>query len=236
MKILLYHITPAVNSVFFWNIGKLLERIHLFDKIFIAVAVGESISTAEGTVPLMPLEYVRSLFQHIPNVTFGQFNNDSSHRESVSFEWLMKQAAHWPDATTFYAHSKGLTRGNNTAVRLWTEAMYDHLLAPTYLPKVEQYLEKYPIVGCFKRCRRSADQWPDFPKESNYHFSGTFWWFRNVDMFSRPWRENIRLGRYEVEAYPSMIFDRSEAGCPFADHAGNPFDLRYLQRLGLLDS
>lgn len=236
-RILLYHLTPAVNSSFFWNIGKLLEQIHIFDKIFIAVAVGESIDTIDGTVPLMPLEYVRSLFQHIPNVTFGQFNNDPSYRESVSFEWLMKQAAQWqePGVTTWYAHTKGLTRGSNLAPRLWTEAMYEHLFSPAWLPKVEKYLVMYPIVGCFKRYRISALHWPDFPKESQWHLSGTFFCFRNADMFARPWLEHAqKLGRYQVEAFPSFVFSSAECGCVFADHASNPFDLRYLQKLGLV--
>ena len=59
-----------------------------------------------------------------------------------------------------------------------------------------------------------------------WHYSGTFYWWRNRDAFRRNWRytPNHFFG---TEAWPGIIFDVKESGVIFCDDTGDLYDKAY---------
>lgn len=211
---LIYHITPTAN--YRWNIEQLVKRWDLFtgNKLF-AIARGDGFDKLENVLALFPepIDYIL-------------VDNHPELRETHSLAALLLRASLWDKGdATFYAHTKGITRGGDLAVQLWTEAMYHFNL--DYPERLNNLLDKFPIVGCCKR----KGKFSHFPKESTWHYSGTFYWFRNRDLFGRKNWIAVPQGRYGAEAYPSVIFKEDEAGALFGDGFKNGYDLRYMNTL-----
>lgn len=224
-KNLIYHVTPFGN--YLWNLDQLAKRIHLFNGVkLIAVAQG---NLKDGT-PLTPLSEVK---QHLPlGVTAFPVENDINLRETASLLPLLERlhdSAPGADNITFYAHTKGTSRQDEhfkmkEAIRLWTEIMYGQLL--DNISGVEAHLEKAPCVGCFKRYGRFGH----FPRTSKWHYSGTFFWFRNRDLFLRSWRDVPRM-RYGAEGYLSTLFGPEESACIFGEGVTDLYNVQYLRRV-----
>lgn len=207
---LIYHVTPIAN--YKWNLELLTQRWGVFTgRKVIAVA------TAPG---FDKPSYVKRYLPRDAEVI--EVQNHSELRESASLIPLLTCVESLePDEITFYAHTKGVTRGHNKAIILWTELMHKHLL--DRIEAAEYQLKHFPICGTFKRQGRFGC----FPEKSEWHYSGTFWWFRNKDLFSMDWR-NVPLTRYTAEAYLSLFFAPELAGCTFANDSGNPYKMEFL--------
>lgn len=222
---LIYHVTPIGNWL--WNIEQLSKRIHIFNGCkFIAVAQG----LLKNGEKLMPLSEVKKF---LPEGCYSfPVENNIEIRETASLLPLLEQlhdGATQDNDITFYAHTKGTSRQSDPfnlkeAIRLWTEIMYGQLL--DNVEGVESYLAKAPCVGCFKRYGRFGH----FPSASTWHYSGTFFWFRNRDLFARNWREVPRM-RYGAEGYLSTLFGPAESSCIFGEGVTNLYDLNYLRRV-----
>lgn len=186
------------------NIEMLKQRIHHFDGIKIA-----AVSYGEG---LDPIYDVQDILPEIDEWIFAP--NDQDLRESVTLLPMLEHLALFrqehPDSMVFFGHTKGTTRGDSKAVKIWTELCYEHNL--DRIPEIEKQLEIYYCTGTFKTTTKNIF----FPKESKYHFSGSFWWGRTDKIFERNWN-NFPLMRYTFEAYPSLIFSKGEAGCIFGE-------------------
>lgn len=219
-KNLIYHCCPLGG--YKWNVEQIKKRWHVFDGIkIVAIATG---------LGLDPVDKVKALFP--PDVRFIEVQNDRVIRETVSFrpllEALKKQAD--PDSVTFYAHSKGISHRGPLleTIRLWTTLMYQHNLDNQQ--KVDEHLEQYPITGCFRR----NGKFKVFPKDAGpWHYSGTFFWFRNADVFSRSWFQ-IAHHQYGTEIWPGVIFRKEEAGCLFGESVANPYDIKEMRKLARL--
>lgn len=217
IKNLIYHVCPSGG--YKWNIDQITKRWGLFDGVrIIAIATGLGLDPPEKVKALFPI-----------GARFIEVQNDKIIRETMSFrlllEALKKHAA--PDSVTFYGHTKGVThRGKQLeAVRLWTTLMYRHCL--DYPERVEQQLEQFPITGTFRR----TGKFSVFPKEAGpWHYSGTFFWFRNFDVFARNWYQ-IAHHQYGTEVWPGVIFKKQEAGCMFGEGVVNPYNLAELRKL-----
>ena len=210
---LLYHLYPVGES-WRWNVEQLRRRMSLFNgRRLMAVAVGPETATrddVEGATAGMGLElrYVA---------------NDGVLREMATFPLLISQMAPYQSASDvhLYAHAKGATSERwAPGARRWTTAMLTTLL--DYWPAVERMLRDFPVVGCLRRDRQSL---PDIP--ALWHYSGSWRWTRNRDLFARDWRriDNNWCG---TEGYPGKHFTREEAGCLWGAFGGGGLGL-YLE-------
>jgi hypothetical protein len=118
---------------------------------------------------------------------------------------------------TFYCHGKGVTHADNIMVRRWTEQMYHTLLDDE--PSIINALERFSIVGSFRKYGIHGGL------NTKWHYSGTFFWFRNDDTFKNPLWTDIDQVYYGVEAWPGKIFPIEKSACIFSDDD----DSAYLQ-------
>ena len=103
--------------------------------------------------------------------------------------------------------------GESDVIKRWTKMLYNSTL--DHYSEVKKSLRQFPITGSMKR-------YGDFNKPNTWrwHYSGTFYWFRNQDVFSRPnWTRLVPFYGC-VECWPSCVFKASEGGCLFGDNVG----------------
>ncbi len=147
---------------------------------------------------------------------FVEVANDPNLREVTTFEPLFSRVeTDDPDQVTLWAHAKGTWQGWG-GIPLWVDVLYETLL--DHWPAVRRVLTTFPVAGSFKRCRSS---WRRSP--SQWHYSGSWFWFRNRDLFAKPdWRRIEGLHAPDeafawggIESYPSLHFPLAEAGTVF---------------------
>lgn len=209
---LIYHIGPfGTPGVWQRNLEQIRRRRHLFN--------GRRVATILTGEKMDPPDVVRreaaGLFDEMIEVP-----NDPQLREVVSFRALMPCVASLDRNTiTFFAHAKGVTKPVNDGVSVhrWTDLMYETCL--DYLPLAERLLQQFPVVGSFKRIGPffygSASQW---------HYSGTFYWFRSANVFCRQW-DVIDAHWWGTESWPGLHFRVEQGGVLFAESADSDFDL-----------
>lgn len=94
------------------------------------------------------------------------------------------------DEFTFYCHGKGVGY-MDLAKRIWCESMYYFNLSSQTL--TETVLRSHDAAGCYQWKNRQHGG-------SNWHYSGTFFWFKNSAVFSKEWRQ-IESNIYGVEGW-----------------------------------
>lgn len=90
--------------------------------------------------------------------------------------------------------------------------MYDSMLDNHTM--IDDMLDRYPIVGSFKKRDKSFDN-------IGWHYSGSFYWMRLGSV-----RDKVRFIHpqwYGVESWPALHFKDKEAGVVFYD--GSEYDL-----------
>ena len=221
---LIYHVAPfRANDVWRLNVAQILRRIHLFNgKRVVAIATGPE---------LEPPERVEREFAG-RDVTFIHRPNDRTLREVTTFLPLLESVHSLAgDEATFYAHAKGVTSiGDPTGVTYWRNSMYHALLDD--LPLVKKSLAEYPCVGTHRRRHPSGRRvndprvpiFPDGTDDAPWHFAGTFWWFRNRDLFAHPRWGALRQSGWFAEGYLSFLFPYERTCCLFMDEAANPYN------------
>lgn len=218
---LLYHILPiAGNGMWQWNLEQLKPRLHLFNgSRTCAIMTPSKIAyRAKGPRPdaaRMPMviegpEVVEKALAGL-DFTFIHLPNDPNLREVLSHGPLFEVASKYtsPVDATLWCHAKGTTRRPGHVAKQWTEICYEAYL--DYWPVVEELLTKYPLAGCFKKYGRGWN-----PKQSNsdWHYSGSWFWFKNRELFSKNWRKIDQFWS-GIEPYPSQHFHHTEAGLIF---------------------
>lgn len=198
---LLYHVFPhAANggAIWRWNVAKLKRRLSLFNgRRVVGIAVDGSTEPASA---------VRDALDGC-GCEFVEVANNPALREGTTFHSLHERVAEFtgPEHATFFGHAKGVTSEAWAAgARRWTEAMYSACL--DYWPEVRRLLIGHPLVGPFKRV---GNLFPEAP-ESTWHYSGSFRWFRNADVFRKSsWRDidKVWIG---VESWPSKHFEAED--------------------------
>ncbi len=199
---LIFHIAPL--GCWRWNIEQLRERLHLFNGVKIA-----AVSYGEG------MDSIKEVQEILPEIDYWVFEpNDTDLRESVTLlpmlELLERHRHSEKQSITFFGHTKGTSRGDNEAVRNWTRLCYEHNL--DRIQEVEKQLQVYYATGTFKTNTLNVH----FPKESRWHYSGSFWWGRTDKIFEGDWNK-FPLMRYTFEAYPSLLFTKDSVGCIFGE-------------------
>lgn len=211
---LLFHIWPRRTHVGTWqrNLDQLKMRWPMF--------TGRRIIAIVTSHDSHPAQAVKE-YMHGYDCEFYEAENDPRLREVATFDHLFGSIENAP-GYTFYAQAKGVTKPIDPGVTIhaWTTAMYETLL--DYWPLVEESLKTYPVVGSFKKSI-AGNPGAFEGSSSQWHYSGSFCWFRNSELWRRNWRAIERVW-FGIESYPSMIFRDEEAGVIF--HKSNrQFDL-----------
>lgn len=208
---LLYHVTPFdSNDIWLRNIRQLVKRLDLFNgRRVIAVATGDGLASPDE---------VRAAFgQH--EIEILPHPNSRELRENATFLELLEQVASTdPKEATFYAHAKGVAKdvlcsGDPLGSRYWRNAMYHELLDDW--DRIAELLEEYPVVGSHRRYHAEQPQiYPDGQSASDWHFAGTFFWFRNRDVFATDrWREVWQPTGWGAEAWVGRMFPFDQSAC-----------------------
>lgn len=200
---LLYHVYPRRGSRWRERVLRLRERIGLFNgRKVVAVAVDDTTDAAHHVE--RELEGCGCEILSVPN--------EPSLREVATFLPLFERVADLtgPEHATLYAHAKGVTRPPGATCHRWAEVLEEVMMGDW--PAVEGVLTQFPIAGCFKKLGRG---WKAAESRSEWHYSGSWAWFSNRELFGRPdWR---RIDRFwsGIEPYPSLHFAADDAGCVF---------------------
>lgn len=203
---LIYHIYPLRGETWRWNVQQLLRRIDLFNgKRIIAIVTDDKTESADVVA-----ETFNPDWQDDDNgFEFIVLPNDPKMREMVTFEKCLERLAdHGADDVVFSAHAKGVTHANNDAVRQWTTTLYETCL--DYWPVVATQLENHPCTGTVKKVGRGFTG--NDHSDSQWHYSGSFFWARCTDVFSRDWRDVLDQRWFGSETAISKWFSADEAG------------------------
>lgn len=215
---LIYHCYPAAG--YESGVAQLVDRWSVFTgRKLVAVMSGQGLARIDDVMPRFPRE-----------TEFMAFRNNPLLGESVSFESLLRGISSTSrESITFYAHSKGVSSSaaggeRAEAVKLWARAMYYHNLRDPQV--VDSVLSASHTAGVFRRLGR----YPKFPKESAWHYSGSFCWFRNSAIFGQDWPRKIVPSRYCSEFFFSTLVPLEHSACLHGDnlpatHAGNLYRL-----------
>ena len=87
-----------------------------------------------------------------------------------------------PEDTVMYAHGKGVSwigHEFETPTRWWSLAMYRYLFSAPAMNAATQF----PVTGWLKFEGPPPGY---FPAWSKWHYVGTFFWFRAVEIYRRP--------------------------------------------------
>lgn len=196
---LLFHCYPISNWQ--WHFEQLRKRIGLFNgKRVISLAIDKCNESLISEVTSSAVD----IFDEV-----HRFENNPKLREVVTFEHLFGRVeSENENEATLYAHSKGTSR-TSRQIRRWCGVLYTTLV--DHWPVVQEILQKYPLAGSFKKV---GIGWPVQESHSQWHYSGSWFWFRNVDLFSKNWKL-IEQFAHGIETYPSLHFREDEAGCVF---------------------
>lgn len=214
---LLYHILPVKdNDVWLRNVHQILKRIDLFNgKKVIGISYEDGMTVEPDDV--------KRQFEG-RDCEFIVVDNDRVLRETITFPDMLRAVESTdPREASFYAHAKGvITSGNTLGVMYWRNAMYHHLL--DRWDEVAEALRYHPVVGTHRKHHPRKNSYPDGVTESDWHFAGTYFWFRNKEVFELDAISELQYTGYGLESFPATIFDYSESFCMAFDNVKNPYN------------
>ncbi len=184
-KNLCYFMYPIKDSIWTFHVEQLQRYLSIFNgrKIFTIAQDARSVSADE----------VKNLVNR-KDIEWRVVQNDPVLWETAAFPDMIALVENRnADEFTFYAHAKGVRRPPWAIpnARLWSGLMYFLNLSSKAL--VERIFESYDALGCFQR-----QDWNH--GGSNWHYSGTYFWFRNSSVFSKDWRP-VHPHLYGVEGW-----------------------------------
>jgi hypothetical protein len=201
---LICHIYPRRCGKWRRTVAHLLDRWSQFDgRKIITIACDRCCDPAS--------DVQRCFMEHWGTCEFIVRQNQPGLQEVPSFLPMMERVIGEP-GITFYCHAKGSTHEDDDAAsHKWCDAMADACLS--YPALVDRCFERGAnICGAF----RSHGLW-SFPGYHNWHFAGTWFWFRNSRAAELDWR-NVHQNFMGIEAWPG-IFPLEESACLFFDNA-----------------
>jgi hypothetical protein len=200
---LIFHIYPKIGAE--WNWHEHIERIrrhqHLFNgKIAIAVVTGKGLAAPENVTRLM--DGIR--------VTDWVIAENTRLGETVTMTDLLRIVkTDDPNTITFRGHCKGVTHRKDGIEQPWAEMMWRACMD---IQSVEDALASHTMAGALK-CHRPLVA----NRKGEWFYAGTFYWFRNREIFQRDW-ERTEPTRWYIEAWPEIVCDKDDAACLFFDH------------------
>ena len=204
---IIYHFSPIKNNMFDYHINKLRKYIPKFNNKRIV-----NIATGDG---LYSPDYVKDKLSGL-DVQFFETPDSNEYRESLGFFEKLLPAVESLDTNeyTFFGHSKSNSDKRQLDSykrphRLWTEYCYNHNLSD--IDGVVDKLQTYHTYGIFKRTIGLET----VASDSKWHYSGTFFWFKNSEIFNKDWKSKIDSGRYGTEAFLGRLIDDNNSYCAF---------------------
>lgn len=217
---LTYHVWPTKkHDGWKWNLQQLAKQIDLFNgKRILGVVTGSDTDSAATVI-----DYAASMgisFTHVVERA-----NNSNLREVVT--WLpMLELLHPEHAgkneVVFSAHAKGVRHidpfAEGSTLLPWTETMYRYCLEWN---RVEPQINQKMATGCFRRFN-------NFKTPGNYqwHYSGTFFWWRLAEIGKRNWR-TVDQKFFGTESWIGHQAHESETGCLLLDDCGDLYRSEY---------
>jgi len=210
---LLFHVWPNGDA---WrsHIDKLQPNIHRFKRKILGIAYD---STTK------PVDEVKEAFgpgwEYVVVPNGGSTRKNRGLREVATYQKMVPMLDAGHDDVTFCLHGKGSQAGYDRSdpIQWWINAMYD-----TVYYNIEEVLhhmsEGKSIVGSFRKMSR------DLGTRFRWHFSGTFYAFRNVVAASNGWPE-FRQRWWGTESWPGDHFPVPASHCIFGDHCGNLYEV-----------
>lgn len=193
---LVFHCWPKVGG---WE--RHVEQIKKIEHRFSRKMMG--ISLGPGCVPAAT---VREAFGS--SWEYHEFRNSKKLGEVPTLQWAIDQLPTGPNDVTFYCHSKGTKDDTmrSEAVVWWTDAMYE-----TVIHNVDPVLSLLEsgaaFVGSFRYSARAI------PTHSSWHFSGTYYAFRNAVVLNN--QKTVRPHYYGTEAFPGDCVPVAQSACVF---------------------
>ncbi len=193
---LLFYLYPIPDR-WRWHADNLASRASLFNgRRVVALCTGEGLEDENVVRAALPE------FEIVP------VRSDPALREVAAFDTLFTRIRPAPDEVTLWAHAKGVTHPPHSPCWRWAEMLYQTCMDGWNA--VEESLRQFPITGSFKKVGRGFVE-----STSDWHYSGSWFWFRNQELFERPnWRKVERFWS-GIETYPSVVFSKDEAGVVF---------------------
>lgn len=218
---LTFHIYPVAKfGAWQWNCDRLLAASHLFNgRRIVAIAV-------DGTTD-SDFEVRRYLADFTDEFIVVQ-NNTILREVATWLPMLERLREHDSERdVTFSCHAKGVRHklvpdeSEGSTVFRWTQAQWE---LGTHWPSIEPLLQGHATAGAFRRYVSHS------PKLGfgQWHYSGTFYWWRNRDVFRRSWR-NVPKSFIGTEAWPGLLFAPHEAGVTLGDDVHDLYQMHYWQ-------
>lgn len=209
---LCYFIFPLQGEEWKWNVDQLRQRLDLFNgRRVVAVC---NIAPSDK-FKLASFDEVRERLGD--GVEYLQVPQYRANRlgEVTAFPHLLRRVSEFrdPGDVTFYGHAKGVTKPGNMNVQGWTELMYRANL--DHWSEVSAALTQHVFAGALK-----VAGWWRWP----WHYHGTFYWFRNADVFARNW-SHVEPRYGGTEMWVAGVAQEHEA----ADLFGTPTAPLYLE-------
>jgi hypothetical protein len=212
-NLMMYIYPISQHEVWRWNIEQIRKRMHVFN--------GKRIVSVMTDHATNSVKEVQAAFcdERIDAWVVGR--NDPNRWEMQGLPRMMEYVYSCdPNEITFYCHAKGVQGPEHVSGPTflqqprvkWATAMYGACLDD--MPFVEKQLETHTFAGAFKR--RMVHGEP--PYRSSWHFAGTFYWFRNARLFSKPAWRNFDHQWFGAETYPGQIVGWNKAAGLFCDH------------------
>lgn len=209
IKNLFYQICPLnLTNQWRFNIECMLPYLPQFNgRLILVIKTGDLMA---------PVSEVTAYFDHFSNVEYRFVPNDPKLGEAGSLlDGLQTLRSQNANELTFYAHTKGISPKylpeDYDCINVWVRSLYKKNLES--ITVMESLVNDYSFFGSFKR----YGYFGNLPV--NWHFSGSFYWFRHDVMFSQLDTLDLPHDYYVSEMLPALIAPQESAYCFFDDGA-----------------
>jgi hypothetical protein len=214
---LTFHLWPTTkHDAWQWNLIELSKRWPLFNGKKI-IAIATDAKTISSDVVLRFCEEIGIQWDHV----IIQQNNSSIREVATWIPMLTHLAPEsaGPNEVVFACHGKGVRHeAREEHIKAWAEVMYQSCL--DYWPLVEQQLRSRLATGSFRKFGGFNT------KCRNFHFSGTFFWWRLAEMGKRDWKK-VEQKYWGTENWISCQAMASETDVLFHDKCVSLYEYKY---------
>lgn len=206
---LIYHCyfkDSKINEFTQLNLMLLSRYINIFNgEIIINISVDDIDSNHEHLIRIFK------------NYNYRIVKNNSENRESENFIESIKELKD-DNSLTFFAHNKGASDHPLPDIqKIWTLCLYYFNLESNYFLRSQDELMNDKI---FSGILRITSPCPP-SVSSDWHYSGTFFWFNTSKLKQIDGWDNFKKGRFSTESYPGRICDISKSHSSFVSEDYN---------------
>jgi hypothetical protein len=203
---LLYHFCGWLKrpEMIDFHVDMLRRYLPMFSKVRINIVTGEEFLDA-NTVKAKLSKAIAT-----DDVRFFETPNDGHGEVNPFFQKLLPEATNGD--MVFYGHTKGAIRTKPMAGAMaWTELMWTHCCSN--LRAIDTLLDRHPCVGPFQLDATSMkSRWGN----SQWHYGGTFFWFRDIRRHTGWW--TCHPNRYGLEGWLGNFIPKADA-CNLIDES-----------------